>query len=177
MLGAAYGSRPDFFHERLTAYTARAAERTQQEGTPFEDRLLWLREMEHLRWRDHLANPLGMGYERFQPGNWILPHNTFADVYIISGPVALLLCAGLFFGPPWWLAWGMIRRPRALLTFSHAALLAVVASELLLLFSLSVLTSKVIWLLMGITTGVIASLQSPEPGPRGVPLSEPQGRE
>jgi hypothetical protein len=151
-----YLKKPEFFEERLAAYTTRANERAERQGSLLEDRLLWLRDLEHLQLGDHLTHPLGMGYARFQSGNYILPHNTFADVYIISGPVALLIYLAFFAGAPLRFLRRLIAgRPR-LLTFHSTAVLACVVTQVLMLFSLSVLTWKVNWLVLGLTSGLFS---------------------
>jgi hypothetical protein len=150
-------SRFDFVQERVDAYVIRNQERTGQAGSMIGDRMLWLHELEHQSISDHLLNPLGMGYSAFQKDNPVLPHNTFVDIYIIGGPFALLLYCGLFFSAFKPLISALARRASwDHLRFSrmgNAALCACFISEILLLSSLSVISWKVSWLILGLLLG------------------------
>jgi hypothetical protein len=141
---------PDFVEERVAAYSARTAERIAQSGSFLNDRLMWLKEMEEHDLSDHILHPFGMGYAKFQGDNGILPHNTFVDVYIIAGPLACALYAILFWRSAKRAFVNAFQDARNGDSFSNVHMFAFVLTMGLLLFSLSVLTWKVNWVLLGI---------------------------
>jgi hypothetical protein len=170
---------PEFVNERTDAYLTRIAERKAEHGSMLGDRMLWLNDIQNHKLSDHLLNPVGMGYSLFQKDNPIFPHNTFVDVYIIAGPFALLLYAILFFAALQPLITLFARRFKqsrggsgqgpivagcgpssfSLSKMAIAALCACLATEILLLCSLSVLSWKINWLILGILLGYGISLR------------------
>ena len=152
--------KPDFVEERVAAYTTRTTERIAESGSFLNDRLMWLNELETHRLSDHVLHPFGMGYNLFQEGNEILPHNTFVDVYIIAGPLAFVFYLLLFSRAIRNSFLAAFRTARPADSFSSLHLFAFMLTMSLLLFSLSVLTWKVNWLLLGIALSRFGSSES-----------------
>lgn len=110
-----------------------------------------------------LLNPIGIGYRSFVGNSGMLPHNTFVDVLVIAGPLAFLVLILLY-----------ARTIRSILkrlrwywrdewaSWSACFLLTALLSQALLLGSLSVLTWKIHWVLLGFINGILFSKRAVE---------------
>lgn len=140
--------------ERLEAYQLRSQERMDTQESFLADRLIWLEDIQRIGVAGVLK-PLGVGYDHFQSTD-LLPHNTFVDVLVVAGPVALLLFCFLVGGVLWNASACLWRRSGAELPpLFDGACLAATASHFLMLVSLSVLPWKVNWLLLGLSIGLL----------------------
>jgi hypothetical protein len=159
LVGLLAWNKPEFVQDRIDAYVTRANERADTTGSLLADRLLWLSEVQTHNVSDHLLHPFGMGYQTFQTGNGLLPHNTFVDVYIIAGPIAFLIYLMLFGNTLVGFARGILTGGSHLSQFARVHLLTFGLTQVLLLVSLSVFTWKVNWLLLGIALGFFSSAE------------------
>lgn len=96
-----------------------------------------------------LLAPFGLGYEAAVPStieDSYLPHNSFLDVLIVSGPIALLLYAGIYV-----IAIRNLIRRLLVCRIDRCTLMMLLAltGQVLMLCTLSVLSFKVHWLLLG----------------------------
>jgi len=154
-----YNFNQSFLDERMEAHVTRAKEITDKQGSMMEGRLLWWHDMQRLEITDMLK-PLGIGYEKFLSSD-ILPHNTYADTLIIAGPLALLAFVSLFAGAFLKAASAVWRRKNVDISpLRDSGILAAVVSHILILNSLSVLSGKVNWLILGLVYGLLHAQSS-----------------
>ncbi|WP_198321237.1 O-antigen ligase family protein [Qipengyuania flava] len=160
LIGVMAGIFGAIFSDRIVEYTTfleyRTQERIDQKGL-FGDRLEYIAPMLRLSMQDVL-HPLGFGYDIYFRDSWsyTLPHNTFADVLIIAGPFAFfiyLAAYGYTFLKLSARSTGIATSPQAQ-QISFSLLLAII-SQFLLLNTLSVLTMKAPWLLLGMCLGIL----------------------
>lgn len=144
----------DRIGRQMDLFEARIAERVAEAGL-VGDRAQIYRIIVDLELADLLA-PFGPGYQEVIAGVGVLPHNTFVDVFVIAGPVAFFLFAVTYVG--------LLRKAASRLraswseenqSWTFGFLFLALLSQVLLLSSLSVLTWKIHWALLGFANGML----------------------
>ena len=106
---------------------------------------------------------MGIGYEKLLTTD-ILPHNTYVDVFIVAGPMALVLFLALFLSALWKALISTWRREYAGVSpLYNSGILAAIVSHILIVNSLSVLGGKINWLILGLTFGLLAARAAEDP--------------
>lgn len=142
------------FDRGISSLSYRFTERTDESGF-LGDRLVYISMLADRNMFD-LLNPFGMSYRTFLQTTDTLIHNTFLDFYIIAGPIALFLFGSLYYRAVRSAVSTALNRSLGSSSRWHAWLMfCSICGQALLLSSLSVISMKVHWLVLGIAVGSV----------------------